>query len=287
MGSVKSSLGSRLELQLGYTWHFISQQFNPDPVGELVYQGVASQALHEDRDNALEGDLRYVLGAHSLGAGFYVGAYDVENSDSSLVFAADVSGQQTSNVPLRVSTRSSATNVVSSIYLSDLWRLSPAFSVDLGLRGDDLTGYTHAQQLSPRLNLSFRPNPGAALHAGVARYLQVPSFLGIAPSAQAAFAGTTAEGPPESPCRWPRTTTNTTAASSSKRASASRCRSTATTNERSATSTPVSSASYPYSRRSTTATATSGEPNWRRATKCKSWSRTRISPSARTGSRVS
>ena len=196
MGSVKSSVDSGLELQLGYTWHYISQQFNPDPVGELVYQGVASQASHEDRDNALEGDLRYVLGAHSLGAGFYVGAYDVENSDDSLVFPADAAGQQTSNVPFGVSTASSATNVVSSIYLSDLWRLNPAFSVDLGLRGDHLTGYTHAQQLSPRLNLAFRPSPLVTLHAGAARYLQVPSLLGIAPTAPAAFAGTTAEGPP-------------------------------------------------------------------------------------------
>ncbi len=196
MGSVKSSLSSGLELQLGYTWHFISQQFNPDPAGELVYQGVASQASHEDRDNALEGDLRYVLGAHSLGAGFYVGSYGVENSDNSLVFPADAAGQQTSNVPFGVSTASSAANVVSSIYLSDLWRLNPAFSVDLGLRGDHLTGYTHAQQLSPRLNLAFRPNPLATLHAGAARYMQVPSFLGIAPTTPAAFAGTTAEGPP-------------------------------------------------------------------------------------------
>ena len=196
MGSVKSSPSSGLELQLGYTAHFISQEFFPDPVGELVYQGVASQATHEDRDNALEGDLRDVLGAHTLSAGFYVGEYAVRNSVNSLVFPADANGQQTSDVPLRVLTGSSATNVVSSIYLSDLWRLSPPWSVDMGLRGDDLTGYTHAQQLSPRLNFTFRPNSGTAFHAGFARYLQVPSFLGIAPATQAAFAGTTAAGPP-------------------------------------------------------------------------------------------
>jgi TonB dependent receptor/TonB-dependent Receptor Plug Domain len=195
MGSIKSSTSSGLELQLGYTAHFISQEFFPDPVGELVFQGVASQAVHEDRDNALEGDLHYVSGAHTLGAGFYVGAYGVKNSDNSLVFPADANGLQTSSVPERVVTGSSATNVVSSVYLSDLWRLSPFMSLDLGLRGDDLTGYTHAQQLSPRVNLSFRPNSVAAFHAGFARYLQVPSFLGIAPTTQAAFAGTTAQGP--------------------------------------------------------------------------------------------
>jgi TonB dependent receptor/TonB-dependent Receptor Plug Domain len=196
MGSIKSAPSSALDLQLGYTAHFISQQFNPDSVGELVYQGVASQASHEDRDNAIEGDLRYASGAHTIGAGFYVGAYEVQNSDNSLVFPADANGQQTSNVPVRVLTGSSANNVVSSLYVGDLWQPNPHVSLDIGLRGDDLTGYTHAQQLSPRLNFSVRPNSASALHAGFARYLQVPSFLGIAPTTQSAFAGTTAAGPP-------------------------------------------------------------------------------------------
>ncbi len=196
MGSIKTSPSSALDLQLGYTGHFISQEFNPDPVGELVYQGVSSQATHEDRDNAIEGDLSYVSGAHTVGAGFYVGAYEVKNSDNSLVFPADANGQQTSTVPVRVLTGSSATNVVSSIYAGDLWRPNAHMSVDIGLRGDDLTGYTHAQQLSPRLNFSLRPNSESALHAGFARYLQVPSFLGVAPTVQSDFAGTTAQGPP-------------------------------------------------------------------------------------------
>jgi hypothetical protein len=144
MGSIKSAPSSGLDLQLGYTAHFISQQFNPDSVGELIYQGVASQASHEDRDNAIEGDLRYASGAHTIGAGFYVGAYKVQSTDNSLVFPAGSSGQQTSNMPVRVLTGSSATK----------------------------------------------------LHAGFARYLQVPSFLGIALNTPSAFAGTTAAGPP-------------------------------------------------------------------------------------------
>ena len=196
MGTIKSAPSAALELQLGYTAHFIAQQFNPDSVGELIYQGVASQATHQDRDNAIEGDLRYVDGGHTVGAGFYVGSYEVQYSDNSLAFPADPDGQQTSNVPVRVLTASAATNVVSSVYVGDLWQPSPHASVDIGVRGDDLTGYTHAQQLSPRLNFSVRPNSASTLHAGFARYLQVPGFLGIAPNTPSAFAGTTAAGPP-------------------------------------------------------------------------------------------
>jgi len=196
MAGIHTTTGSGVELQLGYKAHFISQSFNPDPTGELIYQGVASQATHEDHDNTLQGDLRFQSGDHTLGAGFYIGDYQVQNHDNSLVFPADTDGDQTSNVPVTVLTGSSASNVVSSLYVSDLWRLSDTLSLDLGLRGDDMTGYTHAQQLSPRINLLYRPDSETAFHLGFARYLQVPSFLGIAPTTQAAFANTTAAGPP-------------------------------------------------------------------------------------------
>src|ERR1700683_1411463 len=196
MAAIHSTTDAGVELQLGYSAHFISQQFLPDRIGELIYQGVASQATHEDGDNTLQGDLRYQSGDHTLGAGFYVGDYHVQNSVNSLVFPADAAGDQASDVPVTRQTGSAATNILSSIYISDLWRLSPILSLDMGLRGDDMTGYTHADQLSPRFNLLIQLNAELAFHAGVARYLQVPSFLGIAPTTQAAFAGTTAQGPP-------------------------------------------------------------------------------------------
>ncbi|HXN10536.1 MAG TPA: TonB-dependent receptor, partial [Steroidobacteraceae bacterium] len=196
MASINSAPNAALDLELGVTAHYISQRFDPDAVGELIYQGVASQALHEDHDLTLQGDLRYSTGAHALSAGFYVGSYDVRNAVHSLVFPADAAGDQTQDVPVAISTGSSAINVVSSLYVSDRWQIGRFWSVDIGLRGDDLTGYTHADQLSPRLNVVFQPGPAVALHAGAARYMQVPSFLGIAPTTQMAFQGTTAEGPP-------------------------------------------------------------------------------------------
>jgi hypothetical protein len=198
MAMAKSSFGPGLEVQLGFSAHFISQEFFPDPAGELIYQGVASQSVHEDRDQTLQGDLHYLLGRHTLGAGFYVGDYKVGNGVDSLVFPVSAAGI-TGAVPVRVLTGSAASNVVSSLYLSDQWRLSRRWTLDAGVRGDSLTGYTHAHELSPRFNATFRPNEGTALHAGVARFMQVPSLLGIAPSTQAAFQNTTAAGPPGTP----------------------------------------------------------------------------------------
>ncbi len=198
MATARSTLAPNLQGQLGFTAHFISQEFFPDPIGELIYQGVASQAVHEDRDDTLEGDLKYTLAAHTLAAGFYVGVYEVGSSVHSLVFPLDAAGVAAS-VPIRVLTGSAANNVISSVYVSDQWHFAPRWLLDVGLRGDSLTGYTHADELSPRLNLSVRPREGMALHAGVARFIQVPSMLGIAPTTQAAFENTTAAGSPGIP----------------------------------------------------------------------------------------
>jgi len=203
MLSLSGSFDGGVSYQLAYGQHAITQRFEPDPVGELIYQGVASTASHDDHDYTLEGDLSLVRGAHTLGSGFYVGDYRVSANDSSLVFPADADGAQLSDVPLTVINNAHANNVITGVYLSDLWRLSGQWSASFGLRWDHLSGFTSGQQLDPNLSLIFRPDSATTFHTGLARYFQVPSLLGISPTAQAAFAGTTAEGPPGIPTPVP------------------------------------------------------------------------------------
>jgi hypothetical protein len=92
-----------LTYQLAYSAHYISQAFNPDHAGELLYQGVASTAFHSGLDNTLEGDLTYEHGPHTFGAGFYLGEYGVDADDNSLVFNVNTAGQQEAPfVPVQV-----------------------------------------------------------------------------------------------------------------------------------------------------------------------------------------
>jgi outer membrane receptor protein involved in Fe transport len=137
-----------------------------------------------------------VRGAHTLGSGFYAGEYRVSANDSSLVFPATDAGAQLSNVPIRVVNDAHANNLVAGVYVSDLWRLSERWSASLGIRWDHLSGFTTDRQIDPGASLIFRPDSVTTLHTGFARSFQVPSLLGISPTAQAAFAGTTAAGPP-------------------------------------------------------------------------------------------
>jgi hypothetical protein len=196
--ALKSSPSSAVTLELAYAFHTLTQAFRPDDVGELVYQGVASTTTHRDVDNTLEADLTYRLGAHTITAGGYRGYYSANIEDASLVFPIDASGAQASAVPLSILNDAHALNVLSGIYLNDEWRLTDHWSATYGLRWDQVTGFTNGSQLDPTFNLAYGTGAGGTLHAGFARNFQVPIFQGISPTAPAAFAGTTAGGPPGS-----------------------------------------------------------------------------------------
>ena len=94
-----------------------------------------------------------------------------------------------------------ATNILAGVYVNDLWQLTDQLRANIGARFDSLTGFTNHQQLDPTVNLTYALSPQTTFHGGFARYMQVPSFQGISPTAPAAFAGTTAAGPPGDACR--------------------------------------------------------------------------------------
>lgn len=207
--SVKGSPQPGLTYQFGYSFHSLTQKFLPDDTGELIYQGVASTASHKDLDNAVQADVTYQLGSHGLSTGFYLGAYRVIADDSSLVFPVDLNGNQSSDIPVHVTANTSATNIVAGVYLNDLWQINDQLSTNMGVRWDELTGFTRGSQFDPTISLIYQPVSNTTLHAGFARYFQVPSFQGISPTASRTFAGTIAAGPPgvatpttEDDCEW-------------------------------------------------------------------------------------
>jgi outer membrane cobalamin receptor len=197
--ALNGSTDDGLHYQLAYSAHYISQEFRPDAAGELIFQGVASTASHHDVDNTFEGDATKQIGDHTLGAGFYVGDYMVTVGDSSLVFPVDINGDQSSTTPIRVINNNRATNILAGVYLNDLWQLTDQLRANIGMRFDSLSGFTNHQQVDPTFNLTYVLSPQTTFHGGFARYMQEPSFQGISPTAPAAFAGTTAEGPPGTP----------------------------------------------------------------------------------------
>ncbi|HTY55602.1 MAG TPA: TonB-dependent receptor, partial [Candidatus Binataceae bacterium] len=183
-------LGENADYQLAYSAHYNSQNFHPDPIGDLLYEGVASHVFNSDLSNTLQGDVSYHLGGgHTLGAGFYFGEYGVEIDDHSLVFPVK-DGMQTQNTPISVGSNLNKINLVYGVYIQDTWKITEKLSVNYGSRWDRLQGFSVDSQFSPTINFVYKLRPDTTLHAGFARYFQIPNFQGISPNINNIFANT-------------------------------------------------------------------------------------------------
>jgi hypothetical protein len=184
-----------LDYQLAYATHYVTLSFLPDPIGDLIYQGVASTVFHSDYANTLAGDFVYHLNeAHTVNFGFYAGEYGVELDDSSLVFpAAIINGSlvQTSDVPVTVVNNLNRINWLLGVYAGDTWHLTKRLSLIYGLRFDQMLGFVNGNALTPRFNALYQATDTMTIHAGVARYFQTPEFGAITTRTAGAFAGTT------------------------------------------------------------------------------------------------
>ena len=56
------------------------------------------------------------------------------------------------------------------LYLQDEWRILPRLTVNYGARFDVVDEYDHENQISPRINVVWKPTDSTTLHAGYSRY---------------------------------------------------------------------------------------------------------------------
>ena len=183
--ALNGSLGLDTDYQVAYSAHYNRENFNPDPIRDLIYQGLASTAFESDLSNSLQGDLTYHLGGpHTLRSGFYLGEYGVESDDSSRAFPLmhGVPPPLTTPVsPIPTTSNLNEIHLAYGVYLQDTWQLSEKLSVNFGSRWDEVHGLVNAHQFSPTINFVYKPRTDTVLHAGFARNFQVPNFQGISP----------------------------------------------------------------------------------------------------------
>lgn len=188
--ALNGALESKADYQIAYTAHYNAQIFYPDPVGDLIYQGISSNVFTSDLSNTLQGDLTYRLGAsHTLRAGFHMGEYGVESDQTSQVFPI-VMGKP-AIVPITVAANLNKINLVYGFYLQNTWRITDKLSVNFGSRWDRVTSFTINSQFSPTINFIYKARADTIFHAGFARNFQVPNFQNVSPGIFKLFAGTT------------------------------------------------------------------------------------------------
>ncbi len=192
MVALQGTNGAALDYQVAFFTRYTRTQFNPDPIGDLLYNGVASQDFHSDVANGIQADTTYRLSDHhTLRAGLFLQQEHAQFRDNVSVFPADDDGNQTSDVPFSVANASGKTGYLYSAYLQDEWKINSRLTINYGVRYDGMDQYVTANQLSPRIGLVFKVADGTTLHAGYSRYFTPPSFELVSSSTIGRYAGTT------------------------------------------------------------------------------------------------
>jgi outer membrane receptor for ferrienterochelin and colicins len=186
-----------LDVQTSFMARYSSLTFTPDPLGDLLFTGIAQDAYKQNMAYALQSDAAYRLNdSHTIRTGVFVQSDHSASDTTSQVLLTDATGAPLSDVPTSIVDNTSKTEWIESIYLQDEWKIIPTVTVNYGARFDRFNAYTSAHQVSPRVNIVWQALPGTTVHTGYSRYLSPPPFELVGGKDIALFQNTTS--PPNS-----------------------------------------------------------------------------------------
>ena len=177
------------DYQIAYFSRYSDLHFHPDDVGDLIFNGIASDVERRSFLNGIQGDGSYRLDAfNTLRAGFSVSAEQTRASSISSVLPDD-----TTKPPIdSLSDETSKLGWLLGVYAQDEIRLTSQLTLNVGLQFDQMYEYVDANQWSPRVSLEYRPFEGTTLHAGYARYFTPPPQVAAGPTNISLFDNTVA-----------------------------------------------------------------------------------------------
>ncbi len=183
-----------IDYQISAFSRFSSLAFTPDPVGDLLFNGVSSTVYRSSFLNGIAADTAYRLNAqHTLRFGLTGSGEVAQANNASTVFPVDASGN-VAGAPFAASPdNTSKIGWLLGVYAQDEWKISKQLTLNVGLRFDQMAEYTDANQLSPRASLVYKPFEDTTFHAGYARYFTPPEMALSAPTNLALFQGTSSQ----------------------------------------------------------------------------------------------
>jgi outer membrane receptor protein involved in Fe transport len=186
-----------LDTQLSYFTRYNNLQFWADPIGDLLINGIASDVTRNSYTNGVQGDASYQLNSsHTIRGGFSVSGEQVFVGNNSLVQPCMVcDGSDTVDAPTSIIDNVSKLGWLAGVYVQDEWKVTNQFTVNAGLRFDQMDQFVSANQLSPRLNFTYQPFENTTFHAGYSRYFTPPVLVEAAPANINLFNNTTGAVP--------------------------------------------------------------------------------------------
>ena len=190
--SLQKQLGA-LDLQTSVFTRYSSLYYTPDPIGDLLFDGVSQTAARSVFSSGEQTDASLKLGdQHTVRSGFQVIAERNGSNTVSTVLPAPGGTSAAPDQPFNVYGGSAKTGSLFGVYVQDEWKALPALTINYGLRFDQVNEYTNENQVSPRINAVYKPFATTTVHAGYARYFTPPPFELVSGNSIAQFAGTSA-----------------------------------------------------------------------------------------------
>ena len=210
--SLQKEIGT-LNLQSSVFTRYSSLYYTPDPVGDLLFDGVSQTAAKSVLSTGTQTDTSWrVNDRHTLRAGFQIiGERLVSDTVSTVLPAVGGGGNnangagiastvqpdggvgtKAANAPFQIFDGEGRTGGLYGIYLQDEWHILPHVTLNYGTRFDVVDEYTHENQLSPRVNVVWQPWQTTTIHAGYSRYFIPPPFELVVGKDIALFNGTSA-----------------------------------------------------------------------------------------------
>jgi len=182
------------DLQISLFNRTSTLSFSPDWLGDLLFNGIAQAASRTDVATGIQADGSWKINEqHTLRVGFLTQLEQATSNTTSSVLPVDAGGTPTSETPLTILDDQRSSGGLYGIYAQDEWKLTPTLTLNYGLRFDAVEEFTHESQISPRVNVVWKPLEGTTLHIGYARYFVPPPYESLSPTSIAKFNGTTAQ----------------------------------------------------------------------------------------------
>ncbi|WEN15284.1 TonB-dependent receptor [Rhodanobacter sp. AS-Z3] len=189
--ALQGKLGAT-DYQVSLGQRYSSLTYTPDRIGELMFNGVASDIARRNRASTLQADFATPMGArHTLRYGVYGSFERAASGNNAWVFPADAGGAQVSTTPINIRDASRLTAKTWSAYVQDEWSIGENWTLNSGLRGDRYQLARSESQLSPRMGLVWQATASTVVHAGYSRYFTPPATEMIPSTNIAKFDGTT------------------------------------------------------------------------------------------------
>ena len=111
--------------------------FTPDPLGDLLFNGIAQTATRSDFASGIQADSSWkVADDHTLRGGVLFQGERASFNTTSSVLPVDAAGSQSAPGPISIGQSGGKTGWLYGIYLQDEWRILPKLTINYGARFD-------------------------------------------------------------------------------------------------------------------------------------------------------